>query len=123
MYTKRKMLLKGVREKLMDNEILYESVKKGSNEHIFLDYYIISESISADYCDLKCYGIKIQKTVVYDGGGKMVESSQINNIFYRYNDVTEFLTVITEKETEPAELRGEVEKYIIESIDRAKKSA
>lgn len=107
----------------MDNEVLYKSIKKEERERIFLDYYIIPESISADYCDLKCYGIKIQKTVIYDGGGKIVESSQINNIFYRYVDVEEFLTVITAKETAPSDLRSEVEKYIIESIDRAKKSA
>ena len=32
----------------------------------------------ADYCDLKCYGIKIEKkTTVYAGGGKIVESKQI----------------------------------------------
>lgn len=107
----------------MDNELLYESIKKEERERICLDYYIIPENISAEYCDLKCYGVKIQKTVAYDGGGKIVESSQINNIFYRYVDVTEFLAVITEKETEPSKLRGEVENYIIESIDRAKKSA
>ena len=68
----------------MDNEILYKSLKKESEVYICLDYYIIPESISADYCDLKCYGIKIEKTTVYAGGGKIVESKQINNIFYRY---------------------------------------
>ena len=57
----------------MDNEILYKSLKKESEVYICLDYYIIPESISADYCDLKCYGIKIEKTTVYAGGGKIVE--------------------------------------------------
>ncbi|MCI8521095.1 MAG: hypothetical protein HFE52_04750 [Clostridia bacterium] len=107
----------------MDNEVLYKSIKKENRARVFLDYYIITENISADYCDLKCYGIKVEKTVIYDGGGKIVESSQINNVFYRYGDVTEFLDVITGKETAPADLRTSVEKYIIESIDRAKKSA
>ena len=55
----------------MDNEILYKSLKKESEVYICLDYYIIPESISADYCDLKCYGIKIEKTTVYAGGGKI----------------------------------------------------
>lgn len=107
----------------MDNEVLYERIEKEERACISLDYYIITENISADYCDLKCYGIKVQKTMLYEGGGKIVELSQINNVFYRYIDVVEFLAVITEKETEPSDLRGEVEKYIIESIDRAKKSA
>ena len=96
----------------MDNEILYKSLKKESEVYICLDYYIIPESISADYCDLKCYGIKIEKTTVYAGGGKIVESKQINNIFYRYK-----------KRIEPQGLRDIVENYIIESIDRARQSA
>ena len=45
-----------------------KSLKKESEVYICLDYYIIPESISADYCDLKCYGIKIEKTTVYAGG-------------------------------------------------------
>ena len=84
---------------------------------------IIPESISADYCDLKCYGIKIEKTTVYAGGGKIVESKQINNIFYRYKDATEFSDTIIKKRIEPQGLRDIVENYIIESIDRARQSA
>ncbi len=104
----------------MENEILYGSTVSGGGR---LDYYIIPENISADYCDLKCYGIKIEKTVVYDGGGKTVESRQINNVFYRYGDCEEFLTDIMKNETEPSHLRESVEKYIVQSIDRARKSA
>lgn len=107
----------------MESEILYKSVNAGEGEGGFIDYYIIPESISEAYCDLKCYGIKIQKTVVYAGGGKTVESKQINNVFYRYDDAREFMDVITPKGVEPHNLRETVEKYIIESIDRARKSA
>ena len=32
----------------MDNEILYESLKKEEGNLIFLNYYIIPENISAD---------------------------------------------------------------------------
>lgn len=107
----------------MENEILYKSVKAGGRDAATLDYYIIPENISVDYCDLKCYGIKIQKTTVYEGGGKMVESKQINNVFYRYDDVPEFLDIIIKRKIEPSGLRASVESYITESIDRAKKSA
>ncbi len=107
----------------MDNEVLYKSIKHDDTALIFLDYYVIPENISADYCDLKCYGIKIQKTTIYEGGGKIVESKQINNVFYRYKDVNEFLDWIIKKQIEPNGLRDTVEKYIVESIDRARKSA
>lgn len=78
----------------MDNEILYKSLKKESEVYICLDYYIIPESISADYCDLKCYGIKIEKTTVYAGGGKIVESKQINNIFTDTKTQRNFLILL-----------------------------
>ncbi len=107
----------------MDNEVLYESVKTEESVLIFLDYYIIPENISADYCDLKCYGIKIQKTIIYAGGGKIVESKQINNVFYRYNDVVEFLNAIIKKKTEPNKLREVEKNYIAESVDRARETA
>lgn len=105
----------------MDIELLYKSITAGDN--IFLDYFIIPESISADYCDLKCYGIKIQKTTIYEGGGKIVESNQINNVFYRSKDANDFLDHIVTKKVLPFNLRTEVENYIVESIDRAKRSA
>lgn len=107
----------------MDSEILYKSIGLTEYTRTVLDYYIIPESISEAYCDLKCYGIKIQKTVTCAGGGKTIESKQINNVFYRYSDVDEFLGYITSKCVEPRNLRDTVEKYIIESIDRARKSA
>ncbi len=107
----------------MDNEVLYKRVNTDESMLNFLDYYIIPENISADYCDLKCYGIKIQKTTIYEGGGKTVESKQINNVFYRYTDVEEFLESVIKKRTEPAALRETVEKYVIESIDKARKIA
>lgn len=106
----------------MEDEILYKRIKK-ENERVCLEYYIIPECISADYCDLKSYGIKILKTVFYEGGGKSAESAQINNVFYRRSDADEFLSIIAEKTAEPQSLRTEMERYIIESIDRAKKTA
>lgn len=104
----------------MNNEILYKSI---DNDNVFLDYFIIPENISSDYCDLKCYGIKIQKTVIYAGGGKIVESKQINNVFYRRRDADEFLEHITASSVQPYDLRKAVENYIVESIDRARRSA
>ena len=56
--------------------------------------YYTRESISADYCDLKCYGIKIEKTTVYAGGGKIVESKQINNIFTDTKTQRNFLILL-----------------------------
>ena len=81
----------------MNDEILYKRISQDGRTLIFLDYYIIPENISADYCDLKCYGIKIEKTSVYEGRGKTVESRQINNVFYRLCDAEEFMLYIIKK--------------------------
>lgn len=105
----------------MEKEILYQSVE--AEENVFIDYYIIPENISADYCDLKYYGIKIEKTSLYPGGGRMVESNRINNVFYRYDDIKEFMSKIAKRKTKPSELLDAVEKYIAESIDRARETA
>lgn len=107
----------------MDSEILYKSVKPDESIPTYLDYYIIPESISADYCDLKCYGIKIEKTTLYEGGGKIIETKQINNVFYRENDVNEFIARAVLQKIEPNALRLFMEKYITESLDRAKQKA
>lgn len=107
----------------MESEILYKSIKSEDSGKAYLDYYIIPESISADYCDLKCYGIKIEKTALYEGGGKSIEARQINNVFYREADATDFVTLAYNMKIEPSQLRLFMEKYITESLDRAKQKS
>lgn len=107
----------------MDSGVLCKSVTIQGSEAAYIDYYIIPESISAVYCDLKCYGIKIEKTTMYEGGGKIIETKQINNVFYRECDAVEFVTYAAEEMVEPDRLRLFVEKYIIESLDRAKQKS
>lgn len=104
----------------MDGETLYKSIRLGESNPEYLDYYIIPESISASYCDLKCYGIKIEKTTLYEGGGKIIETQQINNVFYREKDAVEFVTYAAASKTEPKNLRFVMENYILEGLDRAK---
>ena len=104
----------------MDVEILYKSVNLLGKEMAYIDYYIVPENISAAYCDLKCYGIKAEKTTMYEGGGKVIETKQINNVFYRESDAYEFLENAAVRKTEPAALGIFMEKYILESLDRAK---
>ena len=59
---------------------------------------------------------------MYAGGGKIVESKQINNIFTD-TKTQMFSDTIIKKRIEPQGLRDIVENYIIESIDRARQSA
>ena len=104
----------------MDTETLYKSISSDNEPDSYTDYYIITESISAMYCDLKCYGVRIEKTTIYDGGGKTIESQQMNNVFYRYGDVRDFLSRAVKERVEPTDLKRFTEKYILEGLDRAK---
>lgn len=107
----------------MENEIFYGQTKLKDKYGSELEYYLIEENISRDYCDLMCYGIKIKKTVYFEGGGKNVEINQINNVFYRKNEAEDFIKLILKNSVTPTTLRDVVEDYIVESLDRAKKTA
>lgn len=104
----------------MDNEIFYGRAGLGGAGDVELEYYLIPECISSAYCDLMCYGIKIKKTAYFEGGGKTVESKQINNVFYRKEDAERFLNIIIEGSVTPVTLRDVVEDYIVESIGKAR---
>ena len=107
----------------MDSEILYKRICTGFRENTYLEYYIIPESISAAYCDLKCYGIKVVETTIYEGGGKTIDIKQINNVFYREQDAADFAESAAKKQIRPPELRTYMENYILEGLDRAKQKA
>ena len=100
----------------MNDEVYYGRAVINAEEEIMLDYYLIRESISEDYCDLIRYGVKVVKTVGYGGGGKTVESKQINNIFYREDEADGFLQLIMRNKVTPVSLMDVVEDYIIASI-------
>lgn len=93
----------------MERNILYKSQMI---EDMQIDYHIIAQNISEEHCDLESYGVKIIKTVYGDGGGKSIESSQINNIFYRKRDIEKFMELIVRNSVTPITLRDVVEDYI-----------
>lgn len=104
-------------EKIMENQILYWKTEMRKN--IILEYYMITEEISAYYSTLKSYGVKISKIKITDGGGKVIESKQINNIFYRKEDAEVFLDIIMRNTVTPISLMDVTEDYIAESVERA----
>ncbi len=99
----------------MNDEIHYGKMSIGGSGKTTLDYYLIRESVS-DYCDLIRYGVKVVKTVVECGGGKTVESKQINNIFYREPEADNFIRLIMRNRVTPISLMDVVEDYIIDTI-------
>lgn len=107
----------------MENKIFCNRIKIDGDIYEELKYYIIVENISETYCDLKCYGIRIEKESVCSGGGKIIDIKQINNIFYKLSDAQNFMKEITELKTEPSKLMLSIEKYIAQGINKAKRTA
>ena len=97
----------------MERSIFYNS--QNIND-MYLDYYIIADDISASYCSLETYGVRIVKTVYLEGGGKTVESKQINNIFYKSADIERFMDIIVKNEVTPVTLPDVIDDYIAEYI-------
>ncbi len=100
----------------MERNILY---KTQMVEDMKIDYHIIIEDISEKHCNLESYGVRIVKTVYSDGGGKSIESTQINNIFYRKCDIESFMELIVRNSVTPITLKDVVEDYIADSVAMA----
>ena len=95
----------------MRTETLYKTAELLDME---MEYYIIDEDISEEYSDLQSYGIKIVKTKCAEGGGKIRESKEIGNIFYRRSDVEEFADILVRNTVTPMSLMDVVEDYIVD---------
>lgn len=94
----------------MDEEKLYGRV--GIAENTTVEYYLITNKIGGEYCDLMSYGVKLVKTARFLGGGKTVEAKQINNIFYNIDDAERFLSILKRGTVTPTTLSDVVEDYI-----------
>ena len=104
----------------MESEVLYSRVHMDKNT--VLEYYLIIEDIAEDYPGLKSYGVRINKISRFAGGGKTVEMKQINNIFCRKDDAEGFVECISRNKVTPITLRDVAEDYVIESLERARRS-
>ena len=79
-----------------------------------LEYYIIPRHISPINCGLESYGIRVVKTEREEGGGAVVESKEIDNVFYRKCDAEKFINLIKRNCVTPMTLMDVVEDYIVD---------
>jgi len=97
----------------MENIIFYG---RKQEQELTLDYYMIEEDIGGDYIDMSSYGVRIEGTRLYPGGGKTVEMKQLNNIFYKYVDADIFIRKIMNSNVTPLILHEVVKEYIAENV-------
>ena len=95
----------------MKDEIFCGMVNYMSME---LEYYIVPRHISPELCGLESYGIKVVKIQREEGGGAVVESKEIDNVFYRKSDAEKFINLIKRNCVTPMTLMDVVEDYIVD---------
>lgn len=100
----------------MENLIYYgRRCERGKYERE-IDYYLVEENVSEKYTDMIRYGIRIEQTVLYPGGGKTMDMRQLNNVFYRYDEADAFVRQLMKETAVPESLRNRVESYISRKI-------
>jgi len=80
-----------------------------------LTYYLLTESIREEYCDLKVYGAEIFKESICDGKLER-ESKVIKNLFFRKQEAESFLDKLARNEVTPMGLKSAVTEHIGEQI-------
>lgn len=84
--------------------------------HMCLEYYLISEDISEDYCNLKRYGVMIKKIATYPDQSKREEVKKINDIFFRLEDAQRFMNFVMKGGVTPIALKDIVENHIAKQM-------
>ncbi len=83
---------------------------------IKLTYYLLTDSVSEEYCDLKVYGVEIDKAEEDRCGRKNREKKIIGDLFFKKNEALEFLRKICDNKVMPMGLKYVVNDYIGERI-------
>lgn len=104
----------------MQKELFDEIVISGEdNFHSEkLTYYMITDSVREEYCDLKVYGAEIEKAELSGGIICQKEHKTIKNLFFRYSEAEKFLKKIASEKVTPDRLNMAVSNHIREQIRR-----
>ena len=81
-----------------------------------LSYYITSTKVSEEYCDLKVYGVQINKEAHYPGGEREIEKKRIGDLFFNKEECSEFVSRLLDNEVTPMGLKYAIREYIGEKI-------
>ena len=97
------------------DEITVE-IKEDEPHQMKLTYYMLIDSVREEYCDLKVYGVEIDKEDVFSGGVCENESKIIKNLFFRHSEADAFLKKIVHARVTPIGLMSAVSEHIGERI-------
>ena len=91
-------------------------IMKDTPNRMTLTYYLLEGSISEEYCDLKIYGVLVEKEFISKSGQVMRETKSIPDLFFTKTEARAFLERIYEERIMPIDLKYAVKPYIKEQI-------
>lgn len=103
-----------MQKKLFD-ELLIDTEEE-KTQQIKLTYYLLTDSVREEYCDLKVYGVQITKEDIFDGKPCNKESKVVRNLFFRHSEAEAFLKKLVCQSVTPMGLMSAVSEHINEQI-------
>jgi len=91
-------------------------IMKDTPHNITLTYYLLESNISEEYCDLKIYGVLVEKESTTKNGRKVRERKSIPDLFFTKGDAKQFLERIYEQRIMPIDLKYAVKPYVEEQM-------
>lgn len=95
---------------------VYVGKREDSHIDVTLTYYLLTDSVSEEYCDLKVYGVEIDKEEKKMNSTALVEKKIIKDLFFKKRDAVDFLREICENKVMPMELKYAIDDYIGDKV-------
>ena len=101
----------------MEKELFKQiELVKDTPGRITLTYYLLESNISEEYCDLKIYGVLVEKESTSKNGRIMKEAKSIPDLFFTKQEARLFLEKICRDRIMPIDLKYSVKPYVEEQI-------
>ncbi len=89
---------------------------EGAHRNVKLTYYLLTDSVREEFCDLNVYGVEIDKEVAGADGKSVSEKKLLRNLFFKKDEAMDFLRRIAENRVTPRGLKGVISDYIGEQL-------
>ena len=86
---------------------------------MILTYYLLTDKVSEEYCDLTVYGTEIVKECFRPNGSSEVECKILKDLFFRRSEADAFMHKLIRNQVTPMGLKYAVKDHICEKINTA----
>lgn len=95
---------------------LYLNTDDESHLKMRLSYYLLTDKISEEYCDLTVYGAEIDKTLYRKDGVSEEECKILKDLFFKRSEAESFMEKLVRNKVTPMGLKYAVREHIGEQI-------